>query len=238
MKYCIGVAFGVFSVNHFLQFTNAVRPKVVFFDAVGTLFGVTDSVGIQYATIAKRHGVIAVADDLNQSFYKAFKRSGSPAFPGAAATDIPGLEYEWWKEITRASFEGGEMFTDFDVFFADLFSYFASREPWVVYPETIQTLDFFRESGIPIGIISNFDSRLHSVLRSLSLDHYFQSVTISTEVGAAKPNGKIFKIALAKHDCQACQAWHVGDSLKEDYEAAIAMGLRGIWVDRSEVETG
>ena len=220
----------------FLQSPNVVRPKVVFFDAVGTLFGVVGSVGLQYATIAKRHGVIATADNLDKSFYAAFKRSDSLAFPGAAAIDIPNLEYKWWKEVTRASFEGAPMFDDFDAFFADLFAYFASGEPWVIYPETIQTLDFFRESGIAIGVISNFDSRLYSVLRSLSLDHYFQSVTISTEVGAAKPNGKIFTIALAKHNCMAGEAWHVGDSLKEDYQAATAMGLRGILVDRNTAE--
>jgi len=224
-------------MKSFLQSPNIARPKVVFFDAVGTLFGVVGSVGLQYATIAQRHGVIATADDLNQSFYRAFKQSGSPAFPGAAAIDIPGLEYDWWKEITRASFERAQLFADFDAFFTDLFAYFASGEPWVVYPETIQTLDFFRESGIAIGIISNFDSRLYSVLRSLSLDHYFQSVTISTEVGAAKPNGKIFTIALAKHNCIAREAWHVGDSLKEDYEAATGMGLRGILVDRNAAES-
>ncbi len=223
-------------MKDFLQFQDTVRPKVVFFDAMGTLFGVAGSVGLQYATIAQRHGVIANATDLNQSFYEAFKRSGPPAFPGAVAIDITKLEYEWWKEITRASFQGAQMFADFDAFFADLFVYFASGEPWVIYPEIIQTLDFLHESEIPIGIISNFDSRLYSVLRSLSLDHYFQSVTISTEVGAAKPNGKIFRVALAKHNCTAGEAWHVGDSLKEDYEAATAMGLRGILVDRNTSE--
>ena len=224
------------NMKAFLESPDTSRPKAIFFDAVGTLFGVAGSVGLQYATIAQRHGVIAKATDLDQSFYAAFKRSGPPAFPGAETMDIPNLEYEWWKEITRASFEGAEMFTDFDTFFADLFVYFASGEPWIIYPETIQTLDFLRESGIPIGIISNFDSRLYSVLRSLSLDHYFQSVTISTEVGAAKPNGKIFSVALAKHNCEAGEAWHVGDSLKEDYEAATAMGLRGILVDRNASE--
>jgi putative hydrolase of the HAD superfamily len=223
-------------MKDFLQFQDTVRPRVVFFDAMGTLFGVAGSVGLQYATIAQRHGVIAKATDLDQSFYAAFKRSGPPAFPGAAAIDITKLEYEWWKEITRASFQGAQIFADFDAFFADLFIYFASGEPWFIYPETIQTLDFLRESEIPIGIISNFDSRLYSVLRSLSLDHYFQSVTISTEVGAAKPNGKIFSVALAKHNCEAGEAWHVGDSLKEDYEAATAMGLRGILVDRNASE--
>ncbi len=210
---------------------EADRPRVVFFDAVGTLFGVERSVGAQYAKVARRHGVEARAEDLDLAFYTAFKQAGSPAFPTAASHEIPQLEYDWWKAITRSSFVNIE-FADFDAFFADLFAYFASAEPWFLYPETIATLAFFNQAKIPIGIASNFDSRLYSVLRSLSLDHYFQSVTISTEVGSAKPDGKIFTVALSKHDCKAHQAWHVGDSRKEDYVAAIAMGLRGILVDR------
>lgn len=207
------------------------RPRVVFFDAVGTLFGVEGSVGKQYAKVALRHGVTAGAAELDLAFYAAFKEAGSPAFPKAIVAQIPQLEYEWWKAITRSSF-GKIEFVDFDAFFADLFAYFASADPWFLYPETIETLGFLNQANIPIGIVSNFDSRLYSVLRSLSLDQYFQSVTISTEVGSAKPDGKIFTVALAKQGCEADQAWHVGDSRKEDYEAAIAMGLRGIWVDR------
>jgi putative hydrolase of the HAD superfamily len=214
-----------------LQPTAGHRPRVVFFDAVGTLFGVEHSVGRQYAKVAARHGVVAVAADLDLAFYAAFKQAGSPAFPNAEPHQIPQLEYDWWKEITRSSF-ATITFADFDTFFADLFAYFASAEPWFLYPETIETLKFFNQINIPIGIVSNFDSRLYSVLRSLSLDQYFQSVTISTEVGSAKPDGKIFTIALAKQGCEASQAWHVGDSRKEDYEAATAMGLRGILVDR------
>ncbi len=210
---------------------EADRPHVVFFDAVGTLFGVEDSVGMQYAKVARRHGVEARSEDLDLAFYAAFKQAGSPAFPHAATCEIPQMEYEWWKAITRSSFANVE-FANFDAFFADLFTYFASAEPWFLYPETIATLAFFKQSNIAIGVASNFDSRLYSVLRSLSLDHYFQSVTISTEVGSAKPDGKIFTVALEKHGCKACQAWHVGDSRKEDYEAATAMGLRGILVDR------
>jgi putative hydrolase of the HAD superfamily len=207
------------------------NPQVIFFDAVGTIFGVAESVGFQYAKIARRHGVVADPESLNQSFYTAFKEAGTCAFPDAAAIDIPKLEYAWWKEITRSSFKEIE-FADFDAFFTELFAYFSGAEPWFIYPETRSTLDWIKQLGIPIGLVSNFDSRVYSVLKSLELDHYFQTVTISTEVGVAKPDGKIFSIALAKHDCNACDAWHVGDSQKEDYAAAIAMGLKALLVDR------
>ncbi len=211
------------------------KPSVIFFDAVGTVFGVRDGVGAQYAKCADRVGVNVSAAALDSAFYKAFKTAGSSVFPLASIDRIPKLEFEWWRSVVFETFNSVgvvNQFESFDRFFEDVFQYFATAEPWVLYPETVAVLESLQTFGIPIGIVSNFDSRLHSVLRSLSLDQYFQSVTISTEVGSAKPNGKIFTVALAKHACDAHQAWHVGDSLKDDYEAATAMGLRGIWVDR------
>ncbi|NJK54063.1 MAG: HAD-IA family hydrolase, partial [Leptolyngbyaceae cyanobacterium SU_3_3] len=88
--------------------------------------------------------------------------------------------------------------------------------------------------GIAIGVLSNFDSRLYAVLKALNLVNFFSSTTISTEVGAAKPSPQIFNAALNKHDCPAELAWHVGDSFKEDYQAAQAAGLRGIWLNRKQ----
>lgn len=49
--------------------------------------------------------------------------------------------------------------------------------------------------GIELGIVSNFDSRIYSVLQGLELKGFFSSVTIATQVGIGKPDGKIFVIA-------------------------------------------
>lgn len=96
----------------------------------------------------------------------------------------------------------------------------------------MQSLNNWQHIGIELGILSNFDSRLHSVLQGLGLSHYFSSVTISTQVGAAKPDPRIFAIALEKHNCSPEEAWHIGDSIEEDYQGAKAAGLRGVWINR------
>lgn len=85
-----------------------------------------------------------------------------------------------------------------------------------------------------MGVLSNFDSRLYSVLDALDLRQFFTSITISTEVGAAKPDPLIFATALNKHKCPAKLAWHIGDSLKEDYQGAKAAGLKAILLQRSD----
>ncbi|MEM9117016.1 MAG: HAD-IA family hydrolase [Cyanobacteria bacterium P01_F01_bin.56] len=213
------------------------KPKVIFVDAVGTLFGIDGSVGQAYATIAERFNVEANAAALNDAFFKHFGEAESMAFPGVERTQVPALEYAWWQAIAEKSFADiGKLdaFEDFDAFFADLYAYFAGAEPWVVYPDAYHSLERWKAKDIELGVISNFDSRIFTVLDSLALADFFTTVTISTEVGAAKPAPQIFAAALAKHHCQPTEAWHVGDSYTDDFEGAKAAGLRPIWLQRPE----
>jgi len=211
-------------------------PKVIFLDAVGTLFGVNGGVGDIYAACAQRHYVEADAKHLNQAFLKVFKAAPPMAFPNSEPTQVPAQEYALWRAIVQQTFsELGllQEFADFDAFFEELYAYFATSAPWFVYPDVIDALKRWRRRGIELGVISNFDSRLYTVLEALNLGVFFQSVTISSEVGAAKPNDLIFATALQKHGCLAAAAWHVGDSYQEDYRGSMASGLKGIWLNRS-----
>lgn len=213
------------------------RPKVIFLDAVGTLFGVKGSVGEVYGEIAQRFGVEVSADALNQAFLQSFQAASPPIFPGTEPEKIPECEFEWWQLVAIRTFQQVgvlHQFPDFSAFFAELYTHFATAEPWFVYPDVRPPLEHWRHLGIELGVLSNFDSRLYLVLQALDLAQFFTSVTISTEVGAAKPDPQIFAAALDKHDCPAKAAWHIGDSFQEDYQGANAAGLRAIWLKRGE----
>ncbi len=211
------------------------QPNVIFLDAVGTLFGVKGSVGEIYADVARRFGVEVSATALNRAFFQSFRAAGLPAFANLSPADVQAREFAWWLAIVTATFKQVEalhQFVDFDAFFAALYQHFATAEPWVVYPDVQPALQRWQQLGVTLGILSNFDSRLYSVLHALDLAKFFASVTLSTEAGAAKPDAKIFAIALQKHHCSPDAAWHIGDSFDEDYQAAKAVGMRGIWLRR------
>lgn len=211
------------------------QPKVIFLDAVGTLFGVQGTVGEVYGDFAKRFGVECDRTLLNQAFFTAFKAAVPMAFPDSEPTDIPHQEYLWWEAIAHQTFEQAgvlSQFASFEDFFAKLYTHFMTAEPWFVYPDTLASLERWHTQGVELGVLSNFDSRIYTVLEVLGLAGFFRTVTISTEVGAAKPDPLIFTVALQKHDCAPEEAWHVGDSYQEDFEGAKAAGLKGIWLKR------
>ena len=212
-------------------------PRTIFLDAVGTLFGIRGTVGEIYSHFAAEAGVKVDAQQLNQAFIESFLAAPRAAFPGVDPVDIPEREFAWWQAVANQSFTKVgviNQFANFDDFFHVLFDHFAKPDPWIVYPDVVPTLQQWQEQGIQLGVISNFDTRLHTVLAVLGLAPFFTSVTISTGVGAAKPQARIFEVAIAKHQCSPEQAIHIGDSWSEDYQGSIAAGLQGVWLYRKE----
>lgn len=210
-------------------------PKVIFFDAMGTLFELKSSVGSIYQQYALKYGVEGDDRAIEQAFLQSFKDAPPLAFTTANFSLIKAQEFNWWKNVVAATFAQLDLldkFGDFTEFFREIYFYFTTKAPWCLFPDTIPTLQKWQNLGVQLGIISNFDSRLLQLLDDLNLTHFFTSVTISSLAGFAKPEANIFKIALAKHQVAADQAWHIGDSLEEDYQGARKAGISSFWLNR------
>ena len=213
------------------------QPQVIFFDAVGTLFGIKGTVGDIYSSFAQDAGLEISPDELNKGFKKSWKNSPSPVFSGVDSQQIPQAEYKWWKDIVANTFKEVGVFeeiSDFKALYTRIYAHFATADPWVVYPDSVKSLKYWQKKGVELGVISNFDTRLYSVLKLLGLSEYFDTITISSHTGSAKPDSRIFMLALEKHNCPPQKAWHIGDSPKEDYEGAIAVGIKPFLIERKE----
>jgi putative hydrolase of the HAD superfamily len=206
--------------------------KVVFFDAASTLFEARAPIGASYARIARKYGVEASGDAVSGGFRRVFHNAPGLAFgPGRAAGELRELEYRWWRDIVARTFAGLGAFTDFDAYFAELFTFFGNPANWEVDPIAPVTLQALRDRGLKLGIISNFDYRLYGILDGLGLAGYFDSITISSEAGFAKPAPEAFLIAMAKHSVAPGEAMHVGDSARMDVDGALAVGIAGVLID-------
>jgi putative hydrolase of the HAD superfamily len=209
------------------------QVKVIFFDAAGTLIEVRGGVGEIYSRVAREFGFEAEPQILQQNFSRSFRRQPPLAFPyGTPDAALIELEKGWWRNLVKAVFSCLGSFPRFDEFFDDIFERFRSREFWRVYEDVEPSLTELKLLGQKLGVISNFDSRLFDVLRACGLDRFFDSVHVSTRVGAAKPDPAIFQAALNYHAVEARQSWHVGDSLREDVEGAMAIGANAILLYR------
>ncbi len=202
-------------------------PKAVFFDAAGTLIYLTRSVGEHYRDVAARFSANLNAGVLDRAFYEAW--AAAPARP---AQDMPRIDddKDWWRSLVgdvlaRAlSLEETRSF-DGDGFFEAAYAHFAQPGVWRAFPDVTETLERLRQQGYALAVVSNFDRRLYAVLDELKLRRYFDAVLISSEVGADKPDPRIFARALQTLGVTASETWHVGDDPKRDW-GAEALGLR------------
>lgn len=209
--------------------------KAVFFDAAGTLMKPNRSVGESYARFAARYGVQVKPSELSERFRICFAEAPRLAFPGAALETVTALERDWWKQLVARVFEPWRPFEKFDQFFDELFAYFAEPQAWNLYPEVLDTLAALKHRGLYSSVISNFDSRLVGILDGLGLAAFFEQVFVSSRVGYAKPDPKIFHAALQHYGLTPAETLHVGDSEINDLHGANNAGLRGILVDRGIV---
>jgi putative hydrolase of the HAD superfamily len=213
--------------------------RVVFFDAAGTLFHTREPAGLSYAKIARRFGVQADERLVIDSFRRAFAAAPGLAFgPGHEAPRLRQLEREWWHRLVRSTFAGLGVFADFDAYFDALFAFFADPANWTCDRDAPVLLAALRESGLGLGVISNFDYRIYAILDALGLRRYFDSITISSEAGYAKPAPEIFRLALQRHSLTAGDALHVGDSEALDVLGAHAAGIAAVLVDPDAAKPG
>ena len=105
-----------------------------------------------------------------------------------------------------------------------------------INPESKRTLERIYSMGLKIGLVSNCPSEFGGprrlIMREDEILHYFSTIILSGEVGHAKPEKEIFKIALNSLGLQdASKVMHVGDFLGADVTGAQNAGLVPILYD-------
>ena len=125
------------------------------------------------------------------------------------------------------------MVRNFDEFFNRVYDTFRDSQGWVLFPETLDVLKQLKSLGLKLGVISNFDSRVYSVLESLGIRDFFDAITLSSETGYCKPDRQIFEAAIQALGVPAPEILLIGDSLHDDVEAGIRAGLSAVLIDRN-----
>lgn len=206
------------------------KIKTVFFDAGGTLFRPYPSIGEIYARTAHKHGMSSLPDRLEMLFKEAWNsRNGMSSLAGKTTDKI---ERDWWYSLVKDVFATEGKFADFEAFFAELYDEFARAECWRLFDDAIWTLDTLRRRGYRLGMISNWDHRLFSIVEALGIKDYFVKVTASAVVGVAKPGAAIFHQALEALSAAPEESVHIGDSLSDDYHGARSVGMQAVLLDR------
>jgi putative hydrolase of the HAD superfamily len=101
-----------------------------------------------------------------------------------------------------------------------------------LYDDTIPTLAALRERGLLLGLISNCSAQAGAVLERLGLAEYFDGLTLSFEVGIAKPDPGIFEHACRQLSVTPQESMFVADGAFTELDAAKRFGMIAVKIEQ------
>lgn len=110
------------------------------------------------------------------------------------------------------------------------------RNSWIHAPLYEDVEPFFRECPLAIYVVTNDDLiYIEASLAEKGLKP--AGIAAAETVRACKPHGEIFELALKMAGVSASEAVHIGDSVTSDVEAARAVSVTPILIDRKGTMT-
>jgi len=198
--------------------------RAIYFDAIGTLIHPEPSAAAVYADISCRHGSRLRRDEIRRRFATAFARQEEIDRAAHWCTS-EAREHERWQSIV------GEVLDDVsdpDACFAELYDHFARPAAWRCDESAPRVLAELSRRGYLIGLASNYDQRLHTVLAGLEALRGIQRVLLSAAIGWRKPAPAFFAALAAQAGVEPREALYVGDDLESDYTGALGAGLNAV----------
>ncbi len=104
-----------------------------------------------------------------------------------------------------------------------------------VFPYTYEVLDYLREKGYRLHLITNgFKDIQYVKLNSSRLTDYFEEIVTSECCGHLKPDTRIFEHALARTGATAPESLMIGDNLECDVLGAYNAGLDQVYFNPAQ----
>jgi putative hydrolase of the HAD superfamily len=153
----------------------------------------------------------------------------------AALVDLkrhPELDHdeEIWIRFTQRIIEGMGGAGDTYAAACEMEGAWAHAHHFELYEDAIPTLDALRDRGLKLGLLSNSARDLNEFVghHGLTVD----AVLTSRAHGKTKPHEAIFRRMLELLDVAVDEAVMVGDTVEDDVEGALAVGMVAVLVDR------
>src|SRR5262249_14186390 len=201
--------------------------RAIFFDAVGTLIHPDPPAPLVYTATARRHGSVLTPEVIGQRFRVAFQREELEDRESGWRTSEE-RERKRWRRVVGTVLDD---VSDPEGCFQELFAHFSRPTAWLCAPDVAPTLEELARRGYRLGLASNYDHRLRSVLAGRPELRLLRECVISSEVGWRKPAAPFFAEVVQRTGLLPEAVLFVGDDVENDYQGARAAGLHALLVD-------
>ena len=143
------------------------------------------------------------------------------------------LDFELaWRETTAGAF--GRVGVSDPRLLAEVTASYAARRRGAIepLPGAIDCLALLQQRGIKLGLVTNGAAGWQRAkIDRFGLARYFDCIAIEGELGAGKPDRRVFTHVLDQLGVAPEEAWMVGDHLEFDIGGAQTAGMFAVWVD-------
>ena len=190
----------------------------VLFDAGDTLIRLRADSGALLLAAADDLGVPVDATAAAQVWRRVLAGAGTPAELAKGRDLSPERHRAVWTDLYARS--GAD---DLAAGLSDaLYSLTVDPGSWEAFPDTAATLHALRRRGIPVGVVSDTGVDMRPVFDRLELSPWIDTVALSCESGACKPEPQVFRDVCAGLGVEPSATLMVGDNPLTDGGAAAA----------------
>jgi HAD superfamily hydrolase (TIGR01549 family) len=139
-----------------------------------------------------------------------------------------------------------ELKKDFFLAFRDVDDIILAKEFYEIYNNRFDKISFFDDveknllkfkKNYKLALLSNTESlTIKDIEKKLSLKDYFDFLGYSFNIGAIKPDKKMFETVLKKFNVLPEEAVMVGDSLRSDIIGAKKLNINTILINRDKIK--
>jgi putative hydrolase of the HAD superfamily len=211
-----------FSFQEIFHELVAQFTRVLLLDAVGTTIHPAQKVSQTYLEFGEKQGSTLQEEEIGRRFRQAFQTEEEADRRTGFVTSEK-REEERWRGIVRAVFHD---VPETQNLFGELWEYYRQPKSWRVFAGIPEFLGNLSRRGVRVILASNFDSRLRMIVGGLPELAGIEHLAISSEIGWKKPGKEFFAAVMRRWELSAGEVLVVGDDAINDYEGALAAGLR------------
>ncbi len=198
--------------------------KAVFFDADNTLVDHKE---------CERQALIYLFNNIDEEYKEEYQKIFAPldrelwdsvahGTCKIAKEDIPNYRFKSFFELLNIKYNNFSKANE-------LFQTGLSNSS-ALLNEAEETVEYLYNKGYKLYVVTNGLVRLQKPrITNTNISKFILDILVSEEVGAFKPDPKIFNILLYRHGLKAENVIMVGDSLEKDIKGAQNANIKSIW---------
>lgn len=204
----------------------------IVFDAVGTILRPAPPFPVIYQQAARRLGIELEQSAILAKFVTSFGASDDYDRDVLHYADSEERERDRWHAIVASVFAEYLSGSALEELFEELFSHYGRPASWQLFDDVAACWNDLRQRGFRVGIGSNYDSRLQSVVAGRPPLNDNDGLFISSLVGYRKPAREFYDAIAADWKLRPDELLMIGDDLVNDYHGALDAGWHPIFLDR------